>query len=75
MLVPSRLDSFKDLLLHVTAEELEVATGGFDEEHLLGSGGTSKVYKATVLVVAVKKFHLVRKRTTSSVRNAKHWAC
>ncbi|KAH7299937.1 hypothetical protein KP509_24G036800 [Ceratopteris richardii] len=45
--------------LPVTTEQLVAGTGGFDERNLIGVGGTSKVYKATLtngLVVAVKLF-------------------
>ncbi|KAI5063875.1 hypothetical protein GOP47_0020545 [Adiantum capillus-veneris] len=54
-------DSSKTLsAIRITAKELNTATGGFNEANLIGTGGTSKVYKATLregLLVAVKKFN------------------
>jgi hypothetical protein len=49
---------FPGVVLRFSYVELEQATGNFSDEHLIGVGGTSKVYRGQLSdgkVVAVKK--------------------
>ena len=49
---------FPGVVLRFSYVELEQATGKFSDEHLIGVGGTSKVYRGQLAdgkVVAVKK--------------------
>ena len=49
---------FPGIVLRFSYAELEHATGKFSDEHLIGVGGTSKVYRGQLTdgkVVAVKK--------------------
>ncbi|XP_014756526.1 receptor-like serine/threonine-protein kinase NCRK isoform X2 [Brachypodium distachyon] len=54
---------FPGIVLRFSYAELEQATGNFSDEHLIGVGGTSKVYRGQLgdgKVVAVKKLRPLR---------------